>query len=65
MAPIRLTDKEHQLPVELLEREIPNLRHEIHHTDDSEYRAFLKERASSLETLLHNLKAQAEATVSQ
>ena len=56
MAAINLSDKEQQLLVELLDREIPNLRDEILHTDDHEYREFLKERENSIKELLKRLK---------
>ena len=60
MSTINLSDKEQQLLVELLDREIPNLRDEIFHTDDHEYREFLKERENSIKELLGRLK---ESTV--
>jgi hypothetical protein len=56
MAATNLSDKEQQLLVELLDREIPNLRDEILHTDDHEYRESLKERESSIKELLRRLK---------
>ncbi len=56
MAAINLSDKEQQLLVELLDREIPNLRDEILHTDDHEYREFLKERENFIKELLRRLK---------
>ncbi|MBI3303714.1 MAG: hypothetical protein HYZ72_16740 [Deltaproteobacteria bacterium] len=61
MATIMLSDKEQQFLIELLEREIPNLRDEILHTDDSEYRDFLKERERFIKDLVHNLKTQTGA----
>jgi len=51
-----LSDKEQQLLVELLDREIPNLRDEIFHTDAHEYREFLKERENSIKELIKRLK---------
>jgi hypothetical protein len=56
MGTINFTDKEQETLVEMLEREIPNLRHEIHHTDDREYREFLKEKEKLLHALLSKLK---------
>ncbi len=56
MSVMNLSDKEQQLLVELLDREIPNLRDEIFHTDDHEYREFLKERETSIKELLRRLK---------
>ncbi len=56
MSVMNLSDKEQQLLVELLDREIPNLRDEIFHTDDHEYREFLKEKENSIKELLKRLK---------
>jgi len=56
MSAIDLSDKEQQLLVELLDREIPSLRDEILHTDDHEYREFLKEKENSIKALLGRLK---------
>lgn len=59
MSVMNLSDKEQQLLVELLDREIPNLRDEIFHTDDHEYREFLKERENSIKELLRRLTESA------
>ena len=56
MGAINLSEQEQQLLVELLEREIPNLRDEIFHTDDHTYREFLKERENSIKNLAQKLK---------
>jgi len=64
MITLHLDEHEHQEVIELLEREIPNLRHEIHHTDDHDYREFLKARERLLEKLLATAKAQTAATAS-
>ncbi len=56
MTTINLSDKEQQLLIEILDREIRNLRDEIFHTDDHEYREFLKERENSVKELLRRLK---------
>jgi hypothetical protein len=56
MTAINLSDKEQQLLIEILDREIPNLRDEIFHTDDHEYREFLKEKENSIKELLKRLK---------
>jgi len=56
MITLQLDDQEQQVLTELLEREIPNLRHEIHHTDDREYKDFLKAREGVLERLLTTVK---------
>ncbi len=39
----------------------PSLRDEILHTDDSEYRDFLKERERFVKEFVHNLKTQTGA----
>jgi hypothetical protein len=56
MITLKLDEQEQQVLVEVLEREIPNLRHEIHHTDDRAYRDFLKAREQLLERLLTRMK---------
>jgi len=56
MGTINLADKEQEFLVELLEKEIPNLREEIVHTDDHDYREFLKEREKFVHALLGKLK---------
>jgi len=56
MITLQLDEQEQQVLTELLEREIPNLRHEIHHTDDREYKDFLKAREGVLERLLTTVK---------
>jgi hypothetical protein len=54
---ITLTDQELQYLLELLEREIPNLREEIHYTDDHDYREFLKERERFVKALVEKFSA--------
>ena len=56
MSIIHLTDKEQQLLIEILEAEIPDLRDEIWHTDDHDYRESLKERERRINDLLGKLK---------
>lgn len=56
MGTIHLTEKEQQLLIELLEREIPDLRDEIWHTDDHDYRESLKERERDINELLGKFK---------
>ncbi len=56
MSTINLSDKEQQLLIEVLEEEVPDLRDEILHTDDHEYREFLKEKENSIKELLRRLK---------
>ena len=60
MITLQLNEQEHQELLGLLERELPDLRHEIHHTDDHDYREFLKAREHLLEQLLDKVKVQAE-----
>jgi hypothetical protein len=56
MSMITLSDTEQQLLAELLDREIPSLRDEILHTDDHDYREFLKEREQIIKELVKKLK---------
>ncbi len=56
MGTINLADKEQEFLIEMLEREIPNLREEILHTDDHDYREFLKERERFVHELVGKLK---------
>jgi hypothetical protein len=53
---INFSEREQQFLVEILEREIPNLREEILHTDDHDYREFLKEREQFIKDLVSKLK---------
>lgn len=64
MITLQLSEQEHQVLIELLERELPNLRHEIHHTDDHDYRQFLKVRENLLERLLDIVKTHTPASTS-
>jgi hypothetical protein len=61
MRTIHLSDQEQQFLLELLQREIPNLREEILHTDDYEYRNFLKERERFVNDLVHHLSEESTA----
>lgn len=56
MGTINLTEKEQQLLIEILEREIPDLRDEIWHTDDHDYRESLKARERRINDLLGRLR---------
>ena len=56
MHPINLSDQDQQLLIDLLDREIPNLREEIHYTDEHEYRERLKEKEAAIKNLLTKLK---------
>jgi galactokinase len=64
MLTLHLDEQEQQALSELLEREVPNLRHEIHHTDDRDYREFLKERERVVEKLLAMVRTDTTATAS-
>jgi hypothetical protein len=55
MARIDFTDKEQQLLVEIVEGEIPEIRDEIWHTDNHDYRESLKDREQCLKTILAKL----------
>jgi len=55
MSTITLSDQEQQFLVEMLQKEIPNLREEILHTDDHDYREFLKERERFVKELAQKL----------
>jgi hypothetical protein len=57
MGQIVLSEKEQQLLIDILEREIPSLRDEIWHTDDHDYREALKERENDVKALVEKLKA--------
>jgi hypothetical protein len=58
MSHIELSVKEWQLVMELLEHEENDLREEIHHTDDHDYKETLKEREASIRELLQRLKTE-------
>jgi len=62
MAMISVNDSELQLLIDILEREVPNLREEVRHTDDFAYREFLKEREHCVQSLLRTLTAQVAGT---
>lgn len=56
MQTITLSDMEKQLLIELLDSQLQELPHEIHHTDDRDYKQALKEKEGVLEELLKKLK---------
>lgn len=56
MPTISFSDAERQLLVELLDIEVRELAHEIHHTDDRDYKQTLKEKERTIEELLKKLK---------
>jgi hypothetical protein len=55
--PVELSRQETDLMVGLLEREIEEIRTEIHHTRSHDYKDSLKEREKLLNGLLGRLKA--------
>jgi hypothetical protein len=57
--PLKLAEREWTLIIELLEREIPGLYEEIHHTDDWRYRQALKEKKQASLALLAKLRRSA------
>lgn len=58
MHTVSLGEQEFQYVLELLQREVPTLRDEIWHTDDHDYREFLKEREHLLKTLIEKLEKE-------
>jgi hypothetical protein len=56
MHTLLLNDIEQQLLLELLDSQRRELLHEIHHTDDRDYRQSLKEREDVIEGLLKKLQ---------
>ena len=56
MHTLLLNDIEQQLLLELLDSQRRELLHEIHHTDDRDYRQSLKEREDVIEGLLEKLQ---------
>jgi hypothetical protein len=58
MGMLTLSDQEQEFLLEMLKKEIPNLREEILHTDDHDYREFLKERERFVKELVQKLSKQ-------
>jgi hypothetical protein len=56
MHTITFSDTEQTLLIELLTNDLIELRREIQHTDNHNYRDSLKEKESTLEELLHKLQ---------
>ena len=56
MQTITFSDTEQQLLIELLDSQHRELLHEIHHTDDRDYKQSLKEKEGAMEELLKKLK---------
>lgn len=56
MHTITFSDKEQTLLIELLDAQLKELPHEIHHTDDHDYRRLLQEKANTVEELLKKMK---------
>jgi hypothetical protein len=57
MHTITLSDAEQTLLIELLDVQLKELPHEIHHTDDHDYRQFLEEKERALTELLKKIKS--------
>jgi len=55
--PIELNANERELLIGLLEREFEEIRTEIHHTKNHEYKETLKEKENSVQLLLARLKS--------
>ncbi len=58
---LRLTDKEHDLLVEILQEQHKHLLHEIAKADHHEFRAALRERCATLEGMAKKLGAPVQA----
>lgn len=58
MSSVELNEKERELMIDLLDREVPNLREEIHYTDDHDYKETLKQREIAIKQLLRKLKGE-------
>lgn len=56
MPTLLIDEREQQLLLELLDNQRRELLHEIHHTDDRNYRQGLKEREDVVEALLKKLQ---------
>jgi hypothetical protein len=56
MHTLTFDDKERNLVIEILEADLQGLLHEIHHTDNREYREMLQGKKSSLEQFLKRLQ---------
>ena len=52
---LRLTDKEHELLLEVLREHHKHLLHEIAKTDHHEFRTALRHRCDTLEGILHKV----------
>ncbi len=56
MHAITLSDREQALLTELLDEALKELPHEIHHTDNRDYRRLLEEKEQALTELLKKVK---------
>ena len=56
MHTVTLSDKEQTLLIELFAVQLKDLPHEIHHTDDHDYRQLLQGRFDAREELLKKVK---------
>lgn len=53
---LQLEEFEKDILIEILENEVEELKEEIHHTDDYDFKETLKNKLNSLEMLLSKLK---------
>ncbi len=58
------SDRDWDLMVELLEREVNELPSEIHHTSTAAYRETLRERRDQITRMLHRIRACRERVLS-
>jgi hypothetical protein len=56
MHTVTMSDEEHTLLIELLDSQLKDLPHEIHHTDDHDYRQMLHEKEKLIEAFLKRVK---------
>jgi hypothetical protein len=59
MVTLELTEQEAAMLREMLDVQLRDLRHEIHHTDDRGFRQLLRQKEALLEHLIHQLQAPA------
>lgn len=62
MISMLLTVHEHEFLIEMLERMRKSLMEELVHTEDAEYRNYLRERVDMASALLQKLKADSSST---
>ena len=57
---LTLNDEEHQVLLEILREALPDLREEVYKTEDFDFRAHLKRRKETINTLLGKLGVPAQ-----